>query len=61
MSGRSSGKGMYDEAKGRRWSRKRRGSGRGGGGLKKRGDTVQVWGFKMPWKLWSDGERMDSL
>ena len=52
---------MDDEAMGKGRSRRRIGGGRGGGGRQQRGDTVQVRGFKMLWRLRLDGERMDCL
>ena len=52
---------MDDEATGQGGVHRRSCGGRGGGGRQQRDDTVRVQGFKMPWRLWSDGERVDRL
>ena len=51
----NSDKGMYDEAIGPGRSRRSMGGGRGGGERQQRGDIVWVQGFKIPWRLRSDG------
>ena len=53
--------GVNDYASGQGQSRRRRGSGRGGRGRQQMVEYVQVWGFKMPWRLQSNGQRMDGL